>query len=174
MSAFHILLLSRLATSQPLLSPSLREAETFAQSTAKREAETDLRKQLTMEIEYYWKGLLESVTLIVTYRTVLPRIHACFVKVTFPLNDSQLFYLPLATRCLATVSFWVSKVWGRVWRSRCPVLLQTSRSTWRSVCGILRVKSGEIDLSVICRVLKDYRAKKRHVRFRSVFKVWHL
>lgn len=112
MSAFHILLLSRLATSQPLLSPSLREAETFAQSTAKREA--DFRKQLTMEIEYYWKGLLESVTLIVTYRTVLPRIHACFIKVTFPLNDSQLFYLPLATRFLATFFFWVSKVWGRV------------------------------------------------------------
>lgn len=50
MSAFHILLLSRLATSRPLLSPSLREAETFAQSTAKQEA--DFRKQLTMEIEY--------------------------------------------------------------------------------------------------------------------------
>lgn len=58
MSAFHILLLSRLATSQPLLSPSLREAETFAQSFAKQEA--DFRKQLTMENKYYWKGLLES------------------------------------------------------------------------------------------------------------------
>lgn len=37
-----------------------------------------------MENKYYWKGLLESVTLIVTYRTVLPLVHACFTKVTFP------------------------------------------------------------------------------------------
>ena len=30
------------------------------------------------------------------------------------------------------------------------------------------------DLSVTCQEVNDYRAKKRHVRFRSVFKVWHL
>ena len=31
--------------------------------------------------------------------------------------------------------------------------------------------TGQISLSVLCQVVKDYRAKKRHVRFRSVFKV---